>query len=275
MFALPTERTKTYSRNIREQLEVGTIETFTYLLSSIPVDLTGKQTTAFNYLITLILSMPNASFNVFLDVLQEQTKDPKGKTSKYAPYIDKLDLNARGFFENQYFTKAFTETRQQIGQRIYRTLNLPAFSRMFGATENKLDLFNLMQSGSVILVNTSKSLLGDQGSAFFGRWIVSLLIRAAYERIAVKYPRRTLLLIDEASDYVDQSFEKILSKVRQFNVGCLMAFQDTSQIRILRPLFSNTSVKLAGGVSDHDARAIASDMRTDKDFLMSMKQTKR
>ena len=90
---------------------------------------------------------------------------------------------------------------------------------------------------------------------------------------AVQNPRRTLLLIDEASDYVDDTFEKILSKVRQFNVGCLMAFQDTSQIPILRPLLSNTTVKLAGGVSDHDARAIASDMRTTKEFLMDMHQT--
>ncbi len=274
MFALPTKRTKNYSRNIREQLEVGTIETFVYLPSSIAVDLTGKQTTAFNYLINLVLSTPNPSFNLFLDVLQEQTKDQKGRDSKYAPYIEKLDVHAKGFFENQYFTSAYTKTRQEIGQRIYRTLNLPAFTRMFGSDENRLDLFTLMEKGSVILVNTSKSLLGDQGSAFFGRWIVSLLIRAAYERVAVQNPRRTLLLIDEASDYVDDSFEKILSKVRQFNVGCLMAFQDTSQIPILRPLLSNTTVKLAGGISDHDARAIASDMRTTKEFLMDMHQTK-
>jgi hypothetical protein len=146
---------------------------------------------------------------------------------------------------------------------------------MFGSTENRLDLFTLMQSGSVVLVNTSKTLLGDEGSAFFGRWIVSLLIRAAYERVAVQNPRRTILLIDEASDYVDQTFEKILSKVRQFNVGCLMAFQNAKQIPILEAVIANTAVKLAGGLSDRDARLMASDMRTTPEFLMDMKQTKR
>ena len=90
----------------------------------------------------------------------------------------------------------------------------------------------------------------------------------------MEYPCRTLLLIDEASDYVDQSFEKILSKVRQFNVGCLMAFQDTTQIPIMNSVMANTSVKLCGGVEYHDASALARAMRAAPEFLMSMRQSK-
>ena len=105
-----------------------------------------------------------------------------------------------------------------------------------------------MNKGSVVLVNTSKSLLGDEGSTFFGRWFVSLLMRAAYERVTVQNPRRTILIIDEASDYIDHSFEKILSKLRQFNVGCLLTFQETSQIPIINSVLQNTSVKIVGGV---------------------------
>jgi hypothetical protein len=145
---------------------------------------------------------------------------------------------------------------------------------MFGSSENKIDFFSLMQKGSVILVNTSKSLLGDTASSLFGRYVVSCVLRAAYERVAVEHPRRTLLLIDEASDYVDQSFERILSKVRQFNVGCLMAFQDTSQIPIMNSVMANTSVKLCGGVEHHDASTLARAMRTTPEFLMSMRQSK-
>jgi hypothetical protein len=35
---------------------------------------------------------------------------------------------------------------------------------------------------------------------------------------------------------------------------------------------SNTSIKLAGGVSDKDARSLASDMRTTAEFIGSMKK---
>ena len=53
-----------------------------------------------------------------------------------------------------------------------------------------------------------------------------------------------------------------------------MAFQDTKQITILHSILTNTAVKLAGGVSDYEARAIAPDMRTTKEFLMDMRQSK-
>ncbi len=211
---------------------------------------------------------------LFLDFLQEATKDTKGKDSKYAPYIAKLDPMAQGFFENQYFTKAYTETRQQIGQRIYRVLNQPALARMFASTENRVDLYTLCERGSVILCNTSKNLLGKTGSAFFGRWVMSMIIRPAYERVEVKNLRRTIVLIDEASDYVNEASEELFSKIRQFNIGCLTAFQDTKQITILHSILTNTAVKLAGGVSDYDARAIAADMRTSKEFLLDMRQSK-
>ena len=35
---------------------------------------------------------------------------------------------------------------------------------------------------------------------------------------------------------------------------------------------ANTSIKLAGGVSDKDARALASDMRTTPDFITGMRK---
>jgi hypothetical protein len=85
MFSMPTERMKSYSRNDREQIEAGTIETFEYLFSSVASDLTSKQTTAFQYLISLVLSIPGGNFNTFAELLQETTKDPSGKDSKYAP----------------------------------------------------------------------------------------------------------------------------------------------------------------------------------------------
>ena len=276
MFALPTERLSSYSWIVREQLEASTYEIFQYLFTSLASDLTGKQSTAFQPLITLMLSIPGATFNTFLDILQDVPKDERGKddptgaSGKYALFIDGLEDHERGFFRTQYFTPAYTRTRQEIQQRIYRVVNRRGFRRMFASPVNKFDLFSLINRGSVILVNTSRAWLGDEGSAFFGRWVVSLLIRAAYERVAIERPRRTFLLIDEASDYVDQSFEKLLSKVRQFNVGCLMAFQETGQISILKSVMAMTAVKLCGKVEHQDATVMAPNMHTTPDFLKAL-----
>ena len=53
-----------------------------------------------------------------------------------------------------------------------------------------------------------------------------------------------------------------------------MAFQEVKQISILSSVLSNTAVKLVGGATALDARAVAADMRTTPQFILSMQQRK-
>ena len=68
---------------------------------------------------------------------------------------------------------------------------MPAFDRMFSSTINKLDMFDAMQTGKIVLVNTSKALLKSDASALFGRYMIALAIRAAFERVASRVRRPT------------------------------------------------------------------------------------
>jgi hypothetical protein len=68
------------------------------------------------------------------------------------------------------------------------------------------------------------------------------------------------------------NLETLLSQARKYNVGVLFAHQHLDQLTpaLRASVAANTSIKLAGGVSDKDARALASDMRTTPDFLAGM-----
>ena len=63
-----------------------------------------------------------------------------------------------------------------------------------------------------------------------------------------------------------------MSQARKFNVGVLFAHQHLDQLTpaLRASVAANTSIKIAGGVSDKDARALASDMRTTPDFIAGM-----
>ena len=276
MFALPKERMKSYSWKDKEQLQSATFELLEYMFSSLGSELTGKQGTAFAPLMQLMFAIPDATFNTLLDILQEKPKkadgkpDEAGEFSDYQEYIQTLDDHDRRFFDNQFFTRAYAETKTQITQRVNAVGKVPAFRRMIGTPENRFDLYTLMERGSIIFVNTSKNLLGKNGSAFFGRWIMSLIIRAAYERIHDTNPRQTYILVDEASDYTDNLFEELLEKVRQFQVACLLAFQGTYQFRTSKAILSLTAVKLCGLVEHEDAQIMAPQLRTNPDFLKSL-----
>jgi hypothetical protein len=104
--------------------------------------------------------------------------------------------------------------------------------------------------------------------------MIARVISAAFERIALPAGKRNpaFLIVDEAAEYFDENLETLRSQARKFNVGVLFAHQHLDQLSsdLRASVAANTSIKLAGGVSDKDARALASDMRTSADFISGM-----
>jgi hypothetical protein len=105
-----------------------------------------------------------------------------------------------------------------------------------------------------------------------GRYMIALAMKAAYERVATQDRPPAFLFIDEAAEYFDENIEILLSQARKFNLGIVVAHQHMDQLstELRSSLAANTSIKMAGGVSDRDAHALAPDMRTTADFITSM-----
>jgi hypothetical protein len=99
--------------------------------------------------------------------------------------------------------------------------------------------------------------------------MIALAMRAAFERVAVTDRNPAFLIVDEAAEYFDENLETLLSQARKFNMGVLFAHQHLDQLSpgLRSSVAANTSIKLAGGVSDRDARALAPDMRTTAEFI--------
>lgn len=272
MFDLKAARLGTYSQTIKEQIEASTIEAFNYVFGALAAELTSRQNTTFAFVSRLMLSIPNATIHTLRELFEDGATSVEA--SPFAEHIRKLDPTSQAYFENQFFIKTNSQTRLQIARRLYGVLQVPAFERMFAADSNRLDMFEALQNGSVVLINTSKALLKTDASALFGRYMIARVISAAFERIAVAAESRNpaFLIVDEAAEYFDENLEALLSQARKFNVGVLFAHQHLDQLTpaLRASVAANTSIKLAGGVSDKDARALASDMRTTADFITAM-----
>ena len=82
--------------------------------------------------------------------------------------------------------------------------------------------------------------------------------------------RPTFLIVDEAAAYFDSNIDDFLTEARKYKCGCVFAdqFLDQATSSLRASLAANTSIKIAGGVSTSDARALASDMRTTQDFIL-------
>jgi hypothetical protein len=139
-------------------------------------------------------------------------------------------------------------------------------------TSNRVDFYDELQNkGSIILINTSERVLKGEASTLFGRYAIARTMAAAFERAAIPEQKRrpTFLIIDEAAPYFDDTFDKLLTRVRQYKLGVCLAFQHMEQAseKLRSSIASNTSVKLAGGLGYADSRWLSRDMETTPEFL--------
>ena len=269
LFDAHLERLQGYRAVDRERVLNGVIELYEVFFGAmLGAELTQKQGVIFRYLARLMVTIPGATIHTLMRLMED------GKPFK--PHMEKLEGSARYFFETEFFHPSFAATKKQILKRLWGVLSTPAFERMFAQEANKLDLFEAMNDGKIILVSTAKDLLKSDGSALLGRFFIAMLAQAALERSTIPAEDRTptFVYVDEAQEYFDDSIETILNQARKYRVGLTLAHQTLDQLspRLRSAIHSNTSLKCVGGVSAKDARALADELHTSADFIESMKR---
>ncbi|MFC3615619.1 type IV secretory system conjugative DNA transfer family protein [Lutimaribacter marinistellae] len=266
LFSVGQDRLEGYDPLERERLTNSIIELYDFVLGSLlSAGMTAKQSVVFRYVTRLMFHVPGATIHTLRELLEP------GGTQKHRASIEKLEGTPRRFFETEFDSKEFANTRTQVLRRIYGVLENQTFERMFSHPQSKFDMFEEMNAGKLILINTAKSLLKEQGTEIFGRFFIALIAQAAQERATLAGHDRlpVMVYIDEAQDYFDPNIGIILSQARKYRVGMVMAHQYLGQLsQGLQEAFeANTTIKLAGGVSARDARALSGQIGTDADTI--------
>jgi hypothetical protein len=272
LFSINKDRLQQYNSAERERIFNGIVELYeTFFGSLLGAEMTQKQGVLFSFLARLMLEIPNASIHTLQEVMQDG--------ERFRPYIEQLEGAARYFFEDEFFSRSFAATKTQIARRLYGVLSIPAFERMFGARENKLDIFELLNQGSIILISTAKDLMKSEGSALFGRFFIASITQAVLERSVLHQSERTPvhLYIDEAQEYLDENIETLLNQARKYKCGIHIAHQHLDQLstRLRSTLAANTSIKCIGGLSAKDSSAFANEVGMPSDDIRALRKTHR
>jgi hypothetical protein len=269
LFDFGLERLARYGELEREKLLNGAIALYEYLFGALlGAELTQRQRVIFRYLARLLMTVPRATIHTLMDFMQEPES-----VSRYLPGLDPI---SRRFFATQFFDRSFNETRQQILTRLWGVLSNPILARMFSNEKNRLDLFAAMNAGALILINTAKDLLKQDGCAILGRFFIALIAQAVQERSAIpaESRRSTFVYIDEAQDYFDESIEGLFNQARKYKVGLIIAHQNLDQLdqKLRAAVLASTSIKLVGGLSARDSAVFAKEMQCEPEFLQNMRK---
>lgn len=269
MFDFNRDRMSGYAPVDREKILNATVELYEYFFGALlGAELTQRQGLIFRYLARLLIEIPDATIHTLRELMEDG--------EPFRPYMEKLTGTARSFFATRFFDRQFNETKKQILTRLWGVMSNASLERMFSHPRNKVDIFEMLNQGKIILINTAKDLLGQEGSAIFGRFFIALIGQAAIQRAAIPpHERRpSFVYIDEAQDYFDDNISNLLHQARKYRVGLVFAHQDLDQLSVgLRAsVFASTTVKFAGGMSAKDANALDSELRCSADFLLSQKK---
>ena len=222
LFDVGQDRLAGYTPLERERLTNSILELYDFVLGTLlDAQMTQKQSVIFRYLTRLMLNIPNATIHTLRELME------LGAEEKFAREIASLEGTAKHFFQTEFSSREFAQTKRQVLRRLWGILENQTFERMFSQPQSKLDLFSEMNAGKVNFINIAKDLLKESGTEIFGRFFIALILWAALKRAVLPPEERTPTFkhIDEPADYFDRTVGLILSQARKYQVGMVLAHQ--------------------------------------------------
>lgn len=145
------------------------------------------------------------------------------------------NVQVRAFWE-QEFPKYNPRYRQEsiapIQNKVGAFLADPRIYRMLTNPPIDLRLRRIMDEGKILIVNLAKGRLGEDSANLFGALLVTSLSLAAWSRAEVpEESRRPLFLyLDEFQSFTTLSVANMISELRKYRVGLVLAHQHLYQL---------------------------------------------
>jgi hypothetical protein len=135
---------------------------------------------------------------------------------------------------------------------------------MVAQRESRLDFADMLDSGKILLARLSHGAIGAENAHLLGTLLVSKLHQAALGRQRVKEEQRRFfwLYMDEFHHFATPSMATVLSGVRKYRLGLVLAHQELQQLdavpEVASAVTSNAYTRVCFRLGERDARNLAS-----------------
>jgi CxxC-x17-CxxC domain-containing protein len=144
------------------------------------------------------------------------------------PVIKSFWVHEFEAWREQYRNEAIAPIQNKVGQ----FLSASIVRNVIGQSKSTIDLFDVMNSGKIFIVNVSKGRIGEDNASLLGGMIITKLQLAAMERVRIPEEQRKdfYLYVDEFQNFVTDSFASILSEARKYRLNLTLAHQYIAQL---------------------------------------------
>lgn len=167
-------------------------------------------------------------------------------------------------YEN-YPARFRAEAIAPIQNKLGALLSDPMLYRLLVEPEVDLRFRPLMDEGKILLVNLSKGRIGEDSAHILGGLIVSTLGLAAFSRAeaAAEERRPFFLYLDEFQSFTTLSLINMMSELRKYGVGLILAHQHLHQLSddVRHAVLGNAGTLIAFRVGPEDASVLAKEFQ--------------
>ncbi len=174
------------------------------------------------------------------------------------------NAQVRGFWLREYeaYPSRFrVEAIAPIQNKVGAFLSDTRLHRILVQPRSSFNLRNVMDEGKILLVNLSKGKIGEDTAALLGALLVTSIGLAALSRAEIPEPNRRdfYLYLDEFQSFTTLSLAKMLSELRKYRMGMVLAHQYLSQLdeQIRDAVLGNVGTLISFRVGMSDAEILA------------------
>lgn len=200
-----------------------------------------------------LLDYPSASLPGILRMLSE-------KPFRYEVLRHVSNEQVLRFWRKEYPKYTYrlqADSIAPIQNKIGALLSDPRLYRFFTSNENSLRLRSIMDEGKFLIINLSKGQLGGDSARLLGGILTTMLALAAFSRADMPEDKRRpfFIYLDEFQNFTTLAVAEMLSELRKYKVGMVMAHQYLNQLtpEIRHAVHGNAGTQIAFRVGAEDA----------------------
>lgn len=152
------------------------------------------------------------------------------------------------------------ESLQYIVSKLTPFLDYSPMRNILGQWHSPWDLHRWIEEGRILIVNLAKGALGERNCSLLG-----MILLQRIEQIALRRPlgnaqpaREWMLYLDEFHNLATEHFSQMLSELRKFRVGMVVATQCLSHLdeRMREAVLANVGTLVSFRISPRDAACV-------------------
>jgi CxxC-x17-CxxC domain-containing protein len=145
------------------------------------------------------------------------------------PVVKAFWINEYEQWQDKFRSEAIAPIQNKVGQ----FLSTSIIRNIVGQSKSTIDIFDIMNSGKIFLVDVSKGRIGEDNSDLLGAMIITKIQLSAMERVRIpnEEDRRDFYLyVDEFQNFATDAFANILSEARKYRLNLIIAHQYIGQL---------------------------------------------